>query len=313
LSLVLLGFTPVMGGLVHLLTVWGKKDGFFGQQAYEQAASTATEALSNVRTVFSLNAETKMSAKYDSLLQRSERAAIHQSDRASFLTALLLFVMFSMYGFGFWYGAVIIAKSTEKAMFQHPAPPGLFDNSSPEYESHRTIIYEFCSDYTHETLAVCACGLPWDSMNLESPDCGCGFDSGDMPTFGTSDECFTGGKTMLVFFALLFGGFALGQISPGVKALSDARAAAAKMLKVIERRPSINAEITEGKVRLARGSVRGDITLENLHFRYSSGDESNLGDGYPVFGGCNLTIKAGETVALGKYICSYHFYNIFTK
>jgi len=143
----------------------------------------------------------------------------------------------------------------------------------------------------------------------------------------------------------LVGGFSAGQIGPGVKAIADARAAAAKMLAVMERVPTIggdddgdgdggdhdNKHAGDGgkpkkkKKRLKREEVRGDIVLENVHFQYQrldlhlpdapddkkdkkksgkDGEDTSLEGDHDqhvssvVFAGCNLTIKAGETVAL---------------
>ena len=124
---------------------------------------------------------------------------------------------------------------------------------------------------------------------------------------------------MMVLFSVLVGGFLAGQISPGVKALLDGRFAAAKMLAVINRKPSIgdNDENDNSKVRLQRENVKGEITFENVEFQYQKkpiipttkddddskneeASEGDLGVSRPVFAGCNLKIKAGETVALGK-------------
>ena len=37
--------------------MWGSEDGIFGKEAYETASTIANEAMSNIRTVASLNAE----------------------------------------------------------------------------------------------------------------------------------------------------------------------------------------------------------------------------------------------------------------
>jgi len=301
LALVLAAFTPLIAVGISFMVVWGSKDGIYGKRAYERASSTASEALLNFRTVLSLNAETTISKKYDNQLQQSEEAAIRQSSRVSLMMALFLTTMFSMYGVGLWYGAGLIANSTEEAILHHPAPPGLFDTSLI-YDEHREVISDSCSSYMDkhgvtEAYKVCACNIPWDFFQLESPNCGCGFyDGNEGPQFITNSGCFTGGRTIVVFFCIMFAGFSIGQVGPGISAIGDARIAAAKMLKVIERRPSIDTEITEGKIRLTRDSVKGDITLENVYFRYCPENNADLQK--DVFSGCNLTFKAGETVAL---------------
>ena len=126
---------------------------------------------------------------------------------------------------------------------------------------------------------------------------------------------------MMVFLSIIIGGFSAGQIGPGIKALLDGRLAAAKMLAVINRQPSLGAndENDNSKVRLRRETVKGEITFENVEFQYQKkhitpttkdgnsdeneeASEGNLGVSRPVFAGCNLKIKSGETVALGKII-----------
>ena len=115
------------------------------------------------------------------------------------------------------------------------------------------------------------------------------------------------------------GGFGAGQVGPGIKSLNDGRVAAAKMLRVIERKPEIDINDTENKKRLLSKtnkdnknahSVDGELVFENVHFKYlpkgaaiADGGDGTApeGQGRLVFGGCNLTMKAGETVALGEF------------
>jgi ABC-type multidrug transport system fused ATPase/permease subunit len=133
----------------------------------------------------------------------------------------------------------------------------------------------------------------------------------------------------MVFFSILIGGFAAGQIGPGVKAMADARVVAATMMAVIERVPSIGsgdesisnddhapngakqggiASDKSTRKRLQKNDVKGEILLEDVHFQYTKLQPQKQQDGYEsleeehvtntVFAGCYLTIKAGETVAL---------------
>ena len=257
-----------------------------------------------------------MSQRYDSKLGESEKSAIRQGSRNAFLSGSLFLVIFVMYGLGFWYGSTLIADSIEDAMASHPPPDDLLDPNSPWYET----IQIGCSEYTdgededdRMALMVCACGLPWDAIGIESPNCGCGYEQEAGEDLGVDvlSGCESGGRVMLVFFSILVGGFAAGQIGPGIKAIGEARTAAAKILAVVEREPEISGDdaetssqpsVTKKKKRLARVDVEGEITLENVHFQYVrktdlSQDEDDTGSGV-VFSGCNLTIKAGETVAL---------------
>ena len=286
-----------------------------------------------------------MSKRYDSKLGDSEKASIRQGTRNAILTGCLFMTIFVMYGFGFWFGSTLIADSIDKAMNNHPPPDDLLDPNSTWYP----LILEGCKPYLEDAangdtvpLEVCACGIPWDSITTvdESPNCGCGYTEDDGQDLGADvlSGCVSGGRVMMVFFSILIGGFSAGQIGPGVKAIADAKMAAAKMLVVIERIPTIgddDDELVVGgggankshkgngdgngdpppkqKKRLKPDDVQGDITFDNMHFRYAStheqqatertagGDDVTVEEvhtGGVVFGGCNLTIKAGETVAL---------------
>lgn len=305
-------------------------------QAYEQAASIANEALSNVRTVAALNAEPmvgkkgraalletgsqflaslfyQMSKRYDAKLGESEKAAIRQGLRTAFLTGSLFLVIFCMYGFGFWFGARLIAQSVNKAIETYPAPSDLLDESSPYY----SVIELACADYfdNPEALDVCACGLPWASFAEDFgldpdavPNCGCGFAETSQGVTSILTGCVSGGRVMMVFFSILIGGFSLSQIGPGVKALADARIAAAKIQSVINRKPGIGDK--EKSKPLSKEKVNGELRFENMHFTYETSkftaheddDEFDVEKVTKlVFGGCNMTIKAGETVALGRW------------
>lgn len=263
-----------------------------------------------------------MSRRYDSKLSDSEQAAIRQGTRNAFLTGSLFFAIFAMYGLGFWYGATLIADSIDDAMQAHPPPDDLLDPASPWYATIQIACSDYLDDVDLDALQVCACGLPWDTIDdtIPSPNCGCGYEQSADSDLGADvlSGCVSGGRILMVFFSIVIGGFSAGQVGPGVKALAEARMAAAKLLAVIEREPEIGdcdeedeSDKQKRKKRLCRDDVRGEIALENVHFSYrrepvqpkpENGDDTSAEDPHPatniVFGGCNLTIKAGETVAL---------------
>lgn len=342
LTLVLLSCAPALAAVMTLLIMWGAEDGVLGKEAYASAAAIATEALSHVRTVFALNVETEMSRRYDERLLESEKAAVRQAKKVTGLGSLLFSFMFVMYGIGFWYGAILIADSTDEAIGAQPLPEAYSIGASPFTENQLFLTDAWCGaehDVGSEAYEVCVCGLPWDTLsNYTNPNCGCGYRNDDvslteMERLSQKPPCFSGGKTCLVFFAVLIGAFAAGQVGPGVSALQEAKAAAAKMIAVIERVPDIDVNDVEGKVRLKPGSVRGEITFENVTFSYARSaapgaeedgakkkkkkskkkgndsqhssisnttatDDSSLPERRLVFGGCDLQINAGESVAL---------------
>merc|ERR1712125_81798 len=58
----------------------------------------------------------------------------------------------------------------------------------------------------------------------------------------------------------------------------------------------IDAAVVKGKIRLMKEDVKGEIKLERVQFRYQPKDADS--DGRLIFGGCDLTVGSGETVAL---------------
>eukprot|EP00546_Thalassionema_frauenfeldii_P014009 CAMPEP_0178930166 /NCGR_PEP_ID=MMETSP0786-20121207/21060_1 /TAXON_ID=186022 /ORGANISM="Thalassionema frauenfeldii, Strain CCMP 1798" /LENGTH=1444 /DNA_ID=CAMNT_0020606615 /DNA_START=119 /DNA_END=4453 /DNA_ORIENTATION=+ len=295
-TLVLLAFVPILGIVSYALFQYGSMDGITGRKAYESAASIASETFSNVRTVMALNAETKRSEQYDSQLSTAQQAAIKQGIFQAALLGGLFMVMFIMYGFGFWFGGLLIANSTDDAMEKYPRPDNMLDESSPWYG----IIVEACAPYLTdiEALEVCACSFPWDEVpNIPNPNCGCGYLDETLDPGQT--VCLSGGTALNVFFCVLIGGFAFGQIGPGLKALQQARLSAAKMLQMIRRYPVIDVTKTaenSNQRALKREDVNGEIVFDNVAFHYTP-KEDNVKPP-PVFSKINFTVKPGETVAL---------------
>ena len=111
------------------------------------------------------------------------------------------------------------------------------------------------------------------------------------PQFPDATQCLTGGNVMTAFLSVLFGFMGLLQMLPGITALAAARTAAAKVYTTLDAPPStIDALSTEGEAPAARAA--GRIELRDVHFAYPSRME------LPVYQGLNLTIEAGQTVAL---------------
>jgi ATP-binding cassette subfamily B (MDR/TAP) protein 1 len=63
------------------------------------------------------------------------------------------------------------------------------------------------------------------------------------------------------------------------------------MLQAIDTVPEIDAQSTDGRL-LVREQVKGDLTFENIHFRYPTRP------GVRVLRGLDLKIPAGTSVAL---------------
>ena len=99
----------------------------------------------------------------------------------------------------------------------------------------------------------------------------------------------TGGTVLSVFFCVLLGSIALGQVVPPISAFIGAKSSIGPMLQVIERQPEIDGFSEEGSVLK---EVKGDISLKDVDFAYPSRPNINVCNKY------SLNIKAGETVAL---------------
>ena len=111
------------------------------------------------------------------------------------------------------------------------------------------------------------------------------------PQFPDATQCLTGGNVMTAFLSVLFGFMGLLQMLPGITALAAARTAAARVYTTLDAPPSaIDALSTEGVAPATRAA--GRIELRDVHFAYPSRLE------LPVYQGLNLTIEAGQTVAL---------------
>ncbi|ABO93894.1 ABC(ABCB) family transporter: multidrug (P-glycoprotein-like protein) (ABCB) [Ostreococcus lucimarinus CCE9901] len=105
-----------------------------------------------------------------------------------------------------------------------------------------------------------------------------------------ASPCLTGGTIVMVFFSILFGGFALGQAGPAIEALAKARMAAFKIYGVIDRKPENGIDTRKPTGVDPITPMRGEIVFKDVDFEYSPQR--------PVFSGLNLTIEGGAVVAL---------------
>lgn len=120
------------------------------------------------------------------------------------------------------------------------------------------------------------------------------------------DDCqirYDPSSLLIVFFSVLMGAMNVGQATPYVEAFSMAKASAANIFNIIERKPTIDSLSEEGLKPNEDTNCNTDLTFSNVHFKYPA--RSNI----PILNGLSLTIKKGETVALvgasgcGKSTC----------
>ncbi|KAG5184894.1 ATP-binding cassette, sub-family B, member 1A [Tribonema minus] len=131
---------------------------------------------------------------------------------------------------------------------------------------------------THLLLLYLSFGLAfWYGITQVADDVGC------------TSGCKTGGKVVSAVFAVVTASVQLGQLSPGLMALSQARTSAATIFKTIDRRPAIDSFSEEG-ARLE--ATRGALSVEAVTFHYPARPDA------PVYEGVSVGVAEGETLAL---------------
>lgn len=199
--------------------------------AYEKAGAVATESIGAARVVAALNSQATAASRYESHLGEAEVHATTNQWRISFANGGLFGSMFFMYAFGLWFGAFLIADSTDRAMKDYPPPAGLTSITDSTWASHANQSLSICFDsktgkqYTGDAYLTCACSLDYTLLQkpLPNPNCGCGYRAaGDGLTAGSS-PCVSGGTVIMVFFSVLFGGFMFGAAGASIESIVKAR------------------------------------------------------------------------------------------
>jgi ATP-binding cassette subfamily B (MDR/TAP) protein 1 len=89
----------------------------------------------------------------------------------------------------------------------------------------------------------------------------------------------------------VFSAINAGSVFSHVPDISSAKSAAFNVLQLIDSRPKIDAESTDG-IDVSSMTVRGQISLENIHFRYPT----RLG--VRVLHGMSLKVELGTYIAV---------------
>uniref|UniRef100_A0A8C4WST4 ABC-type xenobiotic transporter n=1 Tax=Gopherus evgoodei TaxID=1825980 RepID=A0A8C4WST4_9SAUR len=99
------------------------------------------------------------------------------------------------------------------------------------------------------------------------------------------------GRVLIIslFFSVLLGTFSLGQGSPHLESLANARGAAYEVYKVISKHRLIDSSAKEG---YRPDKLKGEIEFKNIHFSYPSRPDVK------ILKGLNLKVQSGKTIAL---------------
>ncbi|XP_047334182.1 ABC transporter B family member 1 [Impatiens glandulifera] len=98
-----------------------------------------------------------------------------------------------------------------------------------------------------------------------------------------------GGLALATMFAVMIGGLALGQSVPSIGAFAKAKAAATKIYRIIDHKPTVNKNNESG---LELETVTGQLELKSVDFAYPSRPEVQILSKF------SLTVPSGKTIAL---------------
>lgn len=129
----------------------------------------------------------------------------------------------------------------------------------------------------------------------------------------SGDTCQSGGRVIMVCFAVLVGAMGLGQAGPGAGAVASGRGASYKagnstcvlfagvreadppsfgkqIMQTIKRKPAIDASQTDAGSRVL--DLAGDIVFDDVSFKYPTRGDAN------VLSHIKLVIEGGRTTAI---------------
>jgi ATP-binding cassette subfamily B (MDR/TAP) protein 1 len=108
MSLVLLGFLPLLGGAMAAISTMMLGAQKKGTDAYAEAGEVATEALSNIRTVAAYGGEGAVAARYEAALHTAEKEGVKKATLTGVTVGSFLLVMFVVYGTCLLWGAQLV-------------------------------------------------------------------------------------------------------------------------------------------------------------------------------------------------------------
>uniref|UniRef100_A0A7N0VGP3 Uncharacterized protein n=2 Tax=Kalanchoe fedtschenkoi TaxID=63787 RepID=A0A7N0VGP3_KALFE len=98
-----------------------------------------------------------------------------------------------------------------------------------------------------------------------------------------------GGTVFVAGICIILGGLSIMSALPNISFISEAAAASARIMEMIDLVPEIDSAEEKGEIP---ASVRGDIEFRDVHFHYPSRPDA------PILRKFNLKVEAGETIGL---------------
>lgn len=111
LTLVMLTIIPPLVFSGALLAQVLTRMAIQGQNAYTEAANTADQTISSIRTVASFTGEKKAIEKYNKSIKIAARASVRKGVATGLGAGAVMFVMFCGYSLGVWYGGKLILSN----------------------------------------------------------------------------------------------------------------------------------------------------------------------------------------------------------
>ena len=239
LTIYLLPFAPLL-----MFTAWGiwynSVDKEEEAKDYSECDKASSEAIKNYKTIMSLNAQAGYAKLFSENVVEVARKTTARTKWLAFFHGLQTFILYLMYAVAFFISTRLIIDTTQTAIDEHP-PPFDFaaDQTGTANQEHSEAIYDWCGlwyDPGTQAYDICGCSIPWQYYGLSQLNCGCGFGVSENQ-LTVSSTCFSGGRALLIFFALFYGCIGLSSFGETLVAVLGARKAALMINKIIYRKP----------------------------------------------------------------------------
>jgi len=278
-SLVVVAVSPllIIGGYMSSKFTDSQTNG--STQAYSAAGALAEEALGMIRTVASFGLERRFMTLYNDELSKVEEFGIRKSKYQAVGMAFTFGIYFLVYALAFWFGSTLVIGDAQDAATAFPPNPNATNSScqvdgstiSPELSTElgcintNNVSFVFIND-----ADVCAC---------TACNCGCSL----------SGDCTDGGSIITVFFSIVMGAFAAGNMGPFLSAFNQGRLAAKEVIDTVDTAPVIDTRSDKG---VTLDTIKGDFRLEKVEFFYPARPDRQ------VLQGIDLHFVANQTTAL---------------